>query len=410
MSSSEHDLRYAISLRPSPFHTSQHRTESTRPHGPESITIPPAPEPSQQSNNTNNDKSVAGITTAFEPTTPDAEKHDPVARHVPTQDDLERQSLPHYTSENDPYQLSRAIKSTIEIERIKANSSKKRKDGCTGLLSQASVRNAWHKHRIGDFYENQNETITQLLKPVDEHVREAREDQGENHLKFKVAVRGSFAANIMLAGLQLYGASSSGSLSLFTTMADALFDPLSNVTLIVSNRAVKRVDPRKFPSGKARIETAGNIVFCFLMTMVSCVIIVQSIVELVNGSGSDTKSFHLPSVIAVAVAFGTKLALFFYCWSLRNKYSQIRILWEDHRNDLFVNGFGILTSVGGSKLKWWIDPAGAILLSCLIIFLWMRTAWSEFHLLIGTSAEPSMLQLITYICTFYHIFAHGAPC
>ena len=62
-------------------------------------------------------------------------------------------------------------------------------------------------------------------------------------------------------------------------------------------------------------------------------------------------TFHLPSVIAVGVAFVTKASLFLYCWALRNKYSQIRILWEDHRNDLFINGFGLLTSVGGSKLR-----------------------------------------------------------
>ena len=91
-------------------------------------------------------------------------------------------------------------------------------------------------------------------------MRLAHEFQVDNRLKYKIAVRGSFAANIILAILQVYAAASSGSLSLLTTMADTLFDPLSNFTLILSNRAVKRVDPRTFPSGKARIETVGNIV------------------------------------------------------------------------------------------------------------------------------------------------------
>ncbi|KAH0407440.1 cation diffusion facilitator 1, partial [Aureobasidium melanogenum] len=93
----------------------------------------------------------------------------------------------------------------------------------------------------------------------------------------------------------------------------------------------------------------------------------------------------------------TKLVLFIYCWSLRNKYSSVRILWEDHRNDLFINGFGVLTSVGGSKLAWQIDPSGAIALSCLVAFLWLRTAYSEFQLLIGVTAPTHMLQWITYI-------------
>lgn len=58
----------------------------------------------------------------------------------------------------------------------------------------------------------------------------------------------------------------------------------------------------------------------------------------------------------------------------------MHVLWEDHRNDLFINGFGtiiffitvaiilktlsgILMSAGGSKLASWLDPTGAILVS-----------------------------------------------
>ena len=89
--------------------------------------------------------------------------------------------------------------------------------------------------------------------------------QNSTQVRYHIAVYGSFVANIILAVLQIYGAISSGSLSLFTTMADAIFDPLSNITLILSNKAVKKVDARKFPAGRARIETAGNIVFCFLI-------------------------------------------------------------------------------------------------------------------------------------------------
>jgi divalent metal cation (Fe/Co/Zn/Cd) transporter len=51
--------------------------------------------------------------------------------------------------------------------------------------------------------------------------------------------------------------------------------------------------------------------------------------------------------------------------------------------------------------SWWIDPAGAIVLSVLISFLWLRTAYSEFQLLIGVSAETAFLQHITYICASF---------
>jgi divalent metal cation (Fe/Co/Zn/Cd) transporter len=237
-----------------------------------------------------------------------------------------------------------------------------------------------------------------MLKPVEEHVREARDLNEENSLKYKIAVYASFAANIILCAVQVYGAASSGSLSLFTTMADAIFDPMSNMTLLLCNKAVNRVDPRKFPAGKARIETAGNICFCALMTAVSMIIIAFSIREIVEGSDTLVADFHLPSIIAVSVAFFTKLGLFFYCFALRNQVSQIRILWEDHRNDLLINGIGVMTSILGSKVRWWIDPMGAIILSLIVSGLWLHSAYGEFQLLIGVTADTKMQQLITYIC------------
>ncbi|EAU39291.1 hypothetical protein ATEG_00645 [Aspergillus terreus NIH2624] len=330
--------------------------------------------------------------TALEPVSP--------AHRTHSTPDEESQPPPQYTRENDPFQLSSKLKSAAEISQIqpRANTARKR-DRCTPTvvgrapLSLASKR----QQELQTFYHAQNENIERMLRPVEEHVRAARELNANNQLKYKIAVYGSFAANVILSVLQLYGAIASGSLSLFTTMADAIFDPMSNLTLLLCNKAVNRVDPRRFPAGKARIETAGNIGFCFLMTAVSLILIAFSVRDLAVGSNAETTEFHLPSVIAVAVAFCTKFALFVYCFALRHQVSQIRILWEDHRNDLFINGFGILTSVGGSKLRWWIDPMGAVILSVLISGLWLHTAYHEFQLLIGVTADTKMQQLITYI-------------
>jgi divalent metal cation (Fe/Co/Zn/Cd) transporter len=415
--SSETDIRHAISLRPSPFHTphseqSPHRSEMRRtesmPAPTSQLHIPTSPDSITPTITT---QASVGHSTAWEPLTPPAEgTSDPFARHaagaaatldgVDPEADLEGQRWSvggrTWNETNDPYHLSEKIKSAEEISSIKANTSKKR--GSKFYSNNEKDKPKVSGRKLQHFYKNQNENIERLLKPVDDHRREAKDTYGENELRYKIAVHGSLVANLLLAGLQLYAAASSHSLSLFTTMADALFDPLSNLTLIISHRAINRVDGRRFPSGKARIETAANIAFCFIMTAVSLIIIVQSVTGLAAGSTTKTNPFHLPSVIAVGVAFTTKLALFLYCFALRNLYSQIRILWEDHRNDLIINGTGLMFSLLGSHVRWWIDPAGAIAISCLIICLWMRTAHSEFLLLIGVTAETNVLQLITYIC------------
>ncbi|ROW09137.1 hypothetical protein VPNG_05671 [Cytospora leucostoma] len=410
----EPDLSASITHHPHPFHL-QHNAS----HVPRSNSLTPV-YTARSSNGSDN----AASTTALETEDTKPDKHGTHVRHAAQQEqDVEGQfvdrRLPRHSAESDPFGLSAGYKSADELERIKANMSKKRdgrpptnsqdavatpspapsiKVGQAGLLP-AFGRNALQYRRVQGFYSRQNETIERLLKTVEEHVADAKQEQGEDELKYKIAVWGSFLANLILAALQVYGAVSSSSLSLFTTMADAVFDPLSNVTLIITNRAVKRVDPSRFPSGKARLETVGNIVFCFLMTAVSFILIAFSAQELVQRRGTDgTNAFHIPSVVAVGVAFGTKLALFLYTWALKDKYSQIFILWQDHRNDLLINGFGLLTSIGGSKLIWWLDPAGAILISVIISFIWLRTAFTEFLLLVGVVASVETQQLITYVC------------
>ncbi|KAL8730800.1 MAG: hypothetical protein Q9181_004544 [Wetmoreana brouardii] len=387
------DLARTITMHPHPF-------------------IQPEPSSNTASNTPNWNRRAAS--TSYELTKTTNHDNDPHARHPishsphsSSSDDLE--NIFHHNHETDPYQLSSKLKSPSELNLIRANTSRKR-DGFGPITTNKAASKA---KKLQDFYETQNENIERWLRPVDEHIRLAKDFNNQNKWKFKIAVHGSFIANILLAALQIFAAVYSGSLSLFTTMADAIFDPMSNVTLIVCNRAVKKVDPRRFPSGKARIETAGNIVFCFLMTAVSFILIVLSAMELAEGNPAPrscipspqnhncaplkTKPFHLASIIVVSIAFCTKFALFCYCWALRGVYSQIHILWADHRNDMLINGIGILTSVGGSYLRWWIDPMGAILLSLLISTLWLRTASKEFLLLIGVTAETQLQQWITYI-------------
>jgi cation diffusion facilitator family transporter len=376
----EPDLSSSITMHPHPFTLPSNSGHGSRPLG------PTHGEPGK------------GSSTGVESVHDDHHHDHAVARHSSTAGtDVESQHTRRYSG-GDPYNLQSAFKTDDQINEIKANTSRKRAAPAAAGAARPP-RGLFRARRVETFYKTQNETIERLLKTVEEHRADARQEAGDDHLRFRIAVWGSFVANVILSILQLYGAISSGSLSLFTTMADAIFDPLSNLTLILTNRAVRRVDPNRFPSGKARLETVGNIAFCFLMAAVSFIIIAFAAQELAtHGPGGETNSFHLPSVIAVVIAFCTKLGLFFYCWGIKDKYSQVDILWQDHRNDLLINGFGILTSVGGAKLVWWIDPMGAIILSVLVAGIWLRTAFLEFMLLVGVVASVEMQQLITYVC------------
>lgn len=70
----------------------------------------------------------------------------------------------------------------------------------------------------------------------------------------------------------------------------------------------------------------------------------------------------------------------------------------DHRNDLMVNVFGLIMSIVGDKFVWYLDPLGAILIGCLILFSWVSTAFEHVWLLVGKGAPKEFISKLVYMC------------
>ncbi|KIP11661.1 hypothetical protein PHLGIDRAFT_27714 [Phlebiopsis gigantea 11061_1 CR5-6] len=288
---------------------------------------------------------------------------------------------PKASEANDPFGFNNGIKSEHELDQMR-----RRKRG----------------KKLATYHRQQNNLINALLKPMEAHTEDARAEEEASALPIKIAIWASLIANLSLCVLQLYAAISSVSLSLLATGIDSVFDIGSNVLLLWIHKKASKMDANKWPVGGARLETIGNIVYGFLMGSVNLVVVVESVRTLVTHNGNDdTNDFHVPSLIAVGAALGVKFGLFLYCTPLRKASSQVEVLWEDHRNDLFINGFGLLMSAGGSKLRWYLDPMGAIIIAAGVIIAWARTIYKQFELLAGKSAPHDFLQLIIYKATTF---------
>lgn len=88
--------------------------------------------------------------------------------------------------------------------------------------------------------------------------------------------------------------------------------------------------------GGSRFETIGNIVYSFIMGAVNLILIVEAIKQFATHTGDDTKTFHVVPLVCVCIAWGVKFLLFLYCYAIKSASSQVQVLWEDHRNDLFA--------------------------------------------------------------------------
>lgn len=80
------------------------------------------------------------------------------------------------------------------------------------------------------------------------------------------------------------------------------------------------------------------------MAAINLVVCVESIRTIIDHKKGDpeTNKIFIPALVAVAAALGVKLMLFFLCLGIKKHSSQVEMLWEDHRNDLFINTFGSL--------------------------------------------------------------------
>lgn len=284
-------------------------------------------------------------------------------------------AIPSGIHEADPYSFRHGIKTDQELVVLR-----QRKKG----------------KPLESYHRKQNELIGNLLKPMAVHTQEARDSADSARLQVKIAVYASLLANLTLSVIQIYAAVSSLSLSFFATAVDSVFDPMGNVLLWWLHRVSKKLDTNKWPVGGARLETIGNICYGFVMFSVNLVVIVESIHSVATHKADDTDHFFVPAVASVASALAVKFLLFLYCSAVRKSSSQVQVLWEDHRNDLFINGFGLLTSAGGSKWVWYLDPMGAIIIAAGVSGAWVYRIYREFELLAGKSAPHDFIQLLTY--------------
>ncbi|KAF2786435.1 hypothetical protein K505DRAFT_318469 [Melanomma pulvis-pyrius CBS 109.77] len=251
-----------------------------------------------------------------------------------------------------------------------------------------------NKRHMRKFYTRQNALIDQFLESGDEE-RLAALDTLANGPKVKFAVNASFAVNCFLFIIQMYAAISTGSLSLFATAADAFMDLVSSVVMLVTSRMAVRPSVYKYPVGRTRIETIGIIMFCCLMTTVAIQLIIESGRSLAGGA-KDVEELHIIPIAFVGTAIFCKGSLCVYCFILR-RYPAVHVFYIDHRNDIVVNSFGLAMSIIGSRVEWFADPIGAILIGLLILISWAANAFEHVWLLVGKSAPNEFISKLIYL-------------
>lgn len=222
------------------------------------------------------------------------------------------------------------------------------------------------------------------------------DEEGSQSQRAQWTINITFVINLILLALKLLITIESKSLSVLASAIDSVLDVISGAIIFITTHLAKKWKWVDYPTGKARMEPLGIIIFAAVTSTSAFQIVLESATRL--SQGNTTAVVMTPFTLGILGAIiAIKLAL--YLWS-RNitESASVQALAEDHRNDVIFNVFSTIFAVIADKLVWWIDPAGAILLALFIIKNWVSVCLYNVRLLTGRSASIREIQELTYFC------------
>lgn len=142
------------------------------------------------------------------------------------------------------------------------------------------------------------------------------------------------------------------------------------------------------------------IIIIIIIIYIFLKVIQYSAVDISNGIQGDKPQVEasVAVITILSLCIFLKVVLYIYCkWAQKILESDIlEALAEDHINDVFSNLAAIITVLVAANISylWWFDPAGAILISLVIIYRWMGIIWEQVKKIVGHTAPREFIAQV----------------
>jgi len=215
----------------------------------------------------------------------------------------------------------------------------------------------------------------------------------------RFATSASWIVNWFLLIAKIFCVIVSSSKAVSASLADSAVDIVSQAVLSLAESYMSKHSP-DYPVGRSRLEALSVLTCAFIMTMASVEIIQFSIQDLYDGLNGNLPELQVGLDLYLILGIGTfsKLFLFIFCrWSNTFLNSDmLGALAEDHFNDVISNSVAIATAAVAFNVKsvWWLDPAGAILISVVIICRWFGIMMEQVRKIVGHTAPPEFIEQV----------------
>lgn len=226
-------------------------------------------------------------------------------------------------------------------------------------------------------------------------------DNEKSNQEVLLAIMVNFFINFVLLVGKVVILFMTNSLSMVASLVDSILDFLSTFIIFIANKLSKTKNWRTqfaYPIGRTKLEPVGILIFSVIIIISFFQVGLESAKKLFLPTEQNHETAKL-GVQATAVMLTTILAkIACWWWCSRSNSSSVQALAQDAETDIIFNSVSlIMPTIGHYFDIWWLDPAGALVLSLYVIISWSVTAFEHIDNLTGTSADPMDYKVVLYL-------------
>ncbi len=206
--------------------------------------------------------------------------------------------------------------------------------------------------------------------------------------------------NLILFLIKLIAASLTGSVSIAADAFNNLSDAGSSVvTLIGFKLAGQKPDP-DHPFGHGRMEYISGFIVSLMILLMGFELGKTSLNKLIEGSDV---TFHLASVVILAVSIAVKLYMYVYNTRLGKRFDSaaMRATGADCLGDCVSTGVVLLCTVASCFTSFNLDGWCGLAVAILILWSGFRTAKETLDPLLGSPPKREFVEQIESIVLSY---------
>src|SRR6266545_2892598 len=224
-------------------------------------------------------------------------------------------------------------------------------------------------------------------------------------------VLGLLAANLVVVGAKLAVGLASGSLAVLGSAVDSAVDALNNVLALFVVRVASKEPDEDHPYGHGKFETLGALGIVGFLS-ITCFELVRGAVNDLT-SGTRRVAVTDTQLAVLTLALGVNVLIAWYENRRGGLGSELLVADAAHtRADVFITA-GVLAGVLFARRGlWWVDPALAIVVAFVIVWVAYRIVVRTVPVLVDQRAIPTghiqeTAQAVSGVKSAYGIRSRG---